>query len=235
MEGPGKAGRWPTADEGPEFVAYQGIDDTMVCEDVWEDPPSTSPSSASRPEIEECVLLHSLPSSAAVQVQGMPESHRHAHPNDDLLLDFVAAGVLPYTRGEGGEILFFFGKELSRGCTLSGKSKYVWSDFGGKREGLHETAGETASREFSEETLGLWGGMGSLDDRIAASISATTELIRHIPAPGSFVLKVTMHSVSALKSISFLKLFAARDASNQAFFGFATLILCVPVLSHGIP
>ncbi len=49
-------------------------------------------------------------------------------------------------------------------------NRYVWSDFGGKREGLHETAEETACREFSEETLGLWGGMGDLRTRVSNSI-----------------------------------------------------------------
>ncbi len=62
------------------------------------------------------------------------------------------------------------GKELGKGPTLAGKNKYTWSDFGGKREGLHETAEETACREFSEETLGLWGGMGDLRTRVSNSI-----------------------------------------------------------------
>ncbi len=49
--------------------------------------------------------------------------------------------------------------------------RYVWSDFGGKREGLNESAEETACREFSEETLGLWGGLGDIRTRISNSIS----------------------------------------------------------------
>jgi hypothetical protein len=78
---------------------------------------------------------------------------------DDHFAEFIAAGVLPYCRDDQGKIMFFLGKELSKSNTLSGRSKYIWSDFGGKREGFHETSAETACREFSEETLGLWGGM----------------------------------------------------------------------------
>ena len=48
----------------------------------------------------------------------------------------------------------------------------MWSDFGGKREGLLETAEDTACREFSEETLGLWGGMGDLETRVLNSITS---------------------------------------------------------------
>ena len=73
--------------------------------------------------------------------------------------DFIGAGVLPYTV-TGGRVKFFLGKELCKGRTLSGKDKYCWSDFGGKKEDGLETAAATASREFSEETLGVWGGMG---------------------------------------------------------------------------
>ena len=75
--------------------------------------------------------------------------------------DFIGAGVLPYTVS-GGRVKLFLGKELSKGWTLRGKHKYFWSDFGGKKEDCSETAEATASREFSEETLGLWGGMGPL-------------------------------------------------------------------------
>ncbi len=77
----------------------------------------------------------------------------------DTSAEFIAAGVFPYCHDDGGNIMFFLGKELSKGSTLSGRSKYIWSDFGGKREGFHESSAQTACREFSEETLGLWGGM----------------------------------------------------------------------------
>ena len=42
-----------------------------------------------------------------------------------------------------------------------------------------ETAQDTASREFSEETLGLWGGMGKLSDRVRNSSALVSSLIEH--------------------------------------------------------
>lgn len=53
--------------------------------------------------------------------------------------DFLAAGILPFARSQGGAVKFFLGKELTKGA---GRNKYVWSDFGGKREG-HNESGDT--------------------------------------------------------------------------------------------
>jgi hypothetical protein len=69
-------------------------------------------------------------------------------------------------------------------------NRYVWSDFGGKREGSHETAEDTACREFSEETLGLWGGMGDLQTRVANSIAnIKSKVLGALCGNGCFVLK----------------------------------------------
>lgn len=69
-------------------------------------------------------------------------------------------------------------------------ARYVWSDFGGKRDGFHETAEDTACREFSEETLGLWGGMGDLQTRVANSIAnIKSKVVRALCGNGCFVLK----------------------------------------------
>jgi hypothetical protein len=59
---------------------------------------------------------------------------------------------------------------------------------------MHETAEETACREFSEETLGLWGGMGDLRTRVSNSIhNIKTKVLRAMcneqNAEGCFVLK----------------------------------------------
>jgi hypothetical protein len=97
--------------------------------------------------------------------------------------DFIGAGVLPYTI-TGGRVKFFLGKELSKGRTLTGKHKYCWSDFGGKKdEDGRETAEATATREFSEETLGMWGGMGPLRERVQNSNHAISQLLQHSSLP----------------------------------------------------
>lgn len=51
--------------------------------------------------------------------------------------EFLAAGILPFTRSQDGAVMFFLGKELAKGT--AGRNKYVWSDFGGKREGRDES------------------------------------------------------------------------------------------------
>jgi hypothetical protein len=50
--------------------------------------------------------------------------------------EFLAAGILPFARSQDGAVMFFLGKELAKGA---GRNKYVWSDFGGKREGRDES------------------------------------------------------------------------------------------------
>eukprot|EP00961_Rhodomonas_salina_P139277 1874278-Rhodomonas_salina.1 len=92
-------------------------------------------------------------SEAAVQ-DAMEDADGEDTPTLSHPGTFIAAGVLPYCIDQAGNIKFFLGKELEKGSTVSGKSKYSWSDFGGKRENELETCQETACREFSEETLG---------------------------------------------------------------------------------
>ncbi len=112
-------------------------------------------------------LLHEIVAGVRASVEFGSEIKEHSDRNMasatsnsiDPSAEFIAAGVFPYCHDDGGNIMFFLGKELSKGSNLSGRSKYIWSDFGGKREGYHESSAQTACREFSEETLGLWGGM----------------------------------------------------------------------------
>lgn len=87
--------------------------------------------------------------------------------------EFIGAGVLPFCVTDTGKVQFFLGKELGKG-----RNKYWWSDFGGKRESQDETAEETACREFSEETLGLWGGLGPLCERVQNSAGVMREAVR---------------------------------------------------------
>jgi hypothetical protein len=57
---------------------------------------------------------------------------------------------------------------------------------------LLRTAHDTASREFSEETLGMWGGMGTLTERIGRSYASMRTLLTpqaDAQAPSAFVLK----------------------------------------------
>eukprot|EP00276_Gloeochaete_wittrockiana_P003771 CAMPEP_0184643772 /NCGR_PEP_ID=MMETSP0308-20130426/602_1 /TAXON_ID=38269 /ORGANISM="Gloeochaete witrockiana, Strain SAG 46.84" /LENGTH=317 /DNA_ID=CAMNT_0027071937 /DNA_START=211 /DNA_END=1164 /DNA_ORIENTATION=+ len=75
-------------------------------------------------------------------------------------LDFTAAGILPYcwVPNLGGEAMFLLGEELcwSRRPRDNKLLKgYFWKDFGGRRES-EECVEETAAREFSEETLGVF-------------------------------------------------------------------------------
>ena len=139
--------------------------------------------------------------------------------------EFMAAGVLPYCE-QGGRIAFFLGKELSKGRTLTGKHKYVWSDFGGKREDAAESAQRTAAREFSEETLGLWGGMGPLPERIERSFTSVLALCEEAVTHGgasaqavarSFVIKNGLYItfVLPLSYIDALLFQLARDENDK--------------------
>mmetsp|Transcript_25449 Transcript_25449/g.84171 ORF Transcript_25449/g.84171 Transcript_25449/m.84171 type:complete len:417 (-) Transcript_25449:318-1568(-) len=104
------------------------------------------------------------------------EEHEKREEDSEDVGDFIGSGVLPYCL-QDNKVKLFLGKELAKGFTIAGKVKYCWSDFGGKREDL-EDAEETALREFSEETLGLWGGMGSLEQRVQTSIANIRTILR---------------------------------------------------------
>lgn len=49
----------------------------------------------------------------------------------------------------------------------------MWSDFGGHREAIDEDAAATASRECSEETLGMLYGSSSADQHSVHQSSIT--------------------------------------------------------------
>jgi ADP-ribose pyrophosphatase YjhB (NUDIX family) len=75
-----------------------------------------------------------------------------------------AAGILPYSFSEEGELFLLLGREDRTAKAHKGSiSKFttVWLPFGGKREG-NETPLKTALREFAEETLGIFSD--NMDD-----------------------------------------------------------------------
>ncbi|GAQ89200.1 hypothetical protein KFL_004960100 [Klebsormidium nitens] len=90
-------------------------------------------------------------------------------------LQYRAAGVLPFAVAPAGQVLILLGRERGwgpRSHTLR------WKDFGGHREAIDEDAESTAAREFSEETLGLFGGPEVATCSIAASTSTMSARLR---------------------------------------------------------
>jgi hypothetical protein len=88
---------------------------------------------------------------------------------------YRAAGVLPFAIAPAGQVLVLLGRERGWGP----RSKVLrWKDFGGHREAIDEDAEATAAREFSEETLGLFGGVEVASCSIAASTSTMTDRLR---------------------------------------------------------
>lgn len=81
--------------------------------------------------------------------------------------EYRAAGVLPFAVLARNEVLVLLGRE---GHGPDGGKWQWWRDFGGHREAIDQDAESTAAREFSEETLGMYGGT-SLD---ATSVKAST-------------------------------------------------------------
>ena len=90
----------------------------------------------------------------------------------------IPIGVLPFAflKGQAWALL---GGEL---CWTGpgGKFKqFMWSDFGGKREAIDEDAAATASRECSEETLGmLWGSSAADHKSVHSSSVALAQTLR---------------------------------------------------------
>eukprot|EP00899_Mesostigma_viride_P016605 jgi/Mesvir1/24946/Mv16920-RA.1 len=111
--------------------------------------------------------------------------------------EYRAAGILPFTCNAVGEIVVLLGAERAKprryaarhpritlpdtGASVASGTKpcgrgrggglLPWRDFGGSREAQDADCEATAAREFSEETLGMFGG-ASMDSR---SIAHSTE------------------------------------------------------------
>ncbi|GAX80196.1 hypothetical protein CEUSTIGMA_g7634.t1 [Chlamydomonas eustigma] len=88
-----------------------------------------------------------------------------------------AAGVLPFTFHLGKCWVLLGGESVRTGP--KGKFRQLmWRDFGGLREAMDEDAAATASRECSEETLGMLFGSSSADHSAInqSSISLAAQL-----------------------------------------------------------
>lgn len=79
------------------------------------------------------------------------------HFTRSKLNDYKAAGVLPITINSGQPYVLL-GAESCRTGPQGKFWRVMWRDFGGQREAIDNDSVETAAREFSEETLGLFGG-----------------------------------------------------------------------------
>eukprot|EP01112_Ceratiomyxa_fruticulosa_P013680 TRINITY_DN3863_c0_g1_i3.p1 TRINITY_DN3863_c0_g1~~TRINITY_DN3863_c0_g1_i3.p1 ORF type:complete len:413 (-),score=65.74 TRINITY_DN3863_c0_g1_i3:197-1435(-) len=69
--------------------------------------------------------------------------------------DFAAAGIVLYSTLPNGSISFLLGEE-DRSKKKKGRVKNVWLNFGGKVERGEVLPSQTALREFTEETGGLF-------------------------------------------------------------------------------
>eukprot|EP00898_Chlorokybus_atmophyticus_P001814 jgi/Chlat1/2633/Chrsp178S02471 len=95
---------------------------------------------------------------------------------------YRAAGVLPYAVLASGEVAVLLGAEVCSG-PVCGTFVRRWSDFGGKREAIDNGLScATAAREFSEETLGLFGGIGVDAASVALSTAAMTSRLAEADA-----------------------------------------------------
>lgn len=93
-------------------------------------------------------------------------------------LFYKAAGVLPFSFQYGVPVILL-GAELSKTGPQGKIYKTMWRDFGGQREAIDQDSETTASREFAEETMGLFGGCAVNGASVAAcSKQMHTQLIQ---------------------------------------------------------
>ena len=110
-----------------------------------------------------------------------------------LLTSWKAAGVLPFAF-HNGQAWVLLGGELS--WNGPGRRLFMWSDFGGQREAIDEDAAATASRECSEETLGMLYGSSSADQKsVQQSSVALSDLLRQ----GDRACICTIHKLKKVK------------------------------------
>lgn len=93
-------------------------------------------------------------------------------------LHYKAAGVLPFSFQYGSPVILL-GAELAKTGPQGKMYKTMWRDFGGQREAIDPDSETTASREFAEETMGLFGGCEVNGSSVAAcSRQMHTQLIQ---------------------------------------------------------
>lgn len=84
-----------------------------------------------------------------------------------------AAGVLPFAF-QNGTCWVLLGGEMTRTGPQGKFRQLMWGDFGGLREAIDEDSAATASRECSEETLGMLFGSCTAD---AHAVQTSHELL----------------------------------------------------------
>ncbi|KAL3162143.1 hypothetical protein ABBQ32_009851 [Trebouxia sp. C0010 RCD-2024] len=104
------------------------------------------------------VPTHSVPAES--------QSSQH-FTRSQTRLHYKAAGVLPFAFQYGVPVVLL-GAELAKTGPQGKIYKTMWSDFGGQREAIDLDSETTASREFAEETMGLFGGCGVNGSSVAA-------------------------------------------------------------------
>ncbi|BDA41528.1 hypothetical protein COCOBI_02-3090 [Coccomyxa sp. Obi] len=98
-----------------------------------------------------------------------PTNKRGYFTRSKVALEFKAAGVLPFCILPSGEALALLGAETSRTGPNGRMRKTMWKDFGGSREAIDSDVQDTASREFAEETLGMFASQNVDSASVAAS------------------------------------------------------------------
>ncbi|DBA78474.1 hypothetical protein WJX79_008004 [Trebouxia sp. C0005] len=106
-----------------------------------------------------------------------PEHSQH-FTRSQTRLHYKAAGVLPFSFQYGSPVILL-GAELAKTGPQGKMYKTMWRDFGGQREAIDPDSETTASREFAEETMGLFGGCEVNGSSVAAcSRQMRTQLIQ---------------------------------------------------------
>lgn len=104
--------------------------------------------------------------------------HSQHFTRSQTRLHYKAAGVLPFSFQYGSPVILL-GAELVKTGPQGKMYKIMWRDFGGQREAIDPDSETTASREFAEETMGLFGGCEVNGSSVAAcSRQMHTQLIQ---------------------------------------------------------
>ncbi|DBB00787.1 hypothetical protein WJX77_001536 [Trebouxia sp. C0004] len=93
--------------------------------------------------------------------------HSQHFTRSQTRLHYKAAGVLPFSFQHGSPVILL-GAELAKTGPQGKMYKTMWRDFGGQREAIDPDSETTASREFAEETMGLFGGCEVNGSSVAA-------------------------------------------------------------------
>mmetsp|Transcript_19756 Transcript_19756/g.54883 ORF Transcript_19756/g.54883 Transcript_19756/m.54883 type:complete len:196 (+) Transcript_19756:113-700(+) len=105
-------------------------------------------------------------------------SRRQYFTRSRMRREYKAAGVLPFTV-LNGTVMALLGAEPTRTGPNGHYVRIMWGDFGGHREASDDGDSIiTASREFAEETLGLFSSTLINSDSVQASTLAMSNTLR---------------------------------------------------------